>query len=129
MPRIARLVVKGEPAVYHVASRAALDGFVLGDVEKEYLLELMKRLSAVYLAEVMGFYVMESHFHLLARMHPGEEYDDEEIKRRFRLYYDDEIRELSKGQVPYFREKWSSLSEYVKEIKQGFSRFYNRRHH
>ena len=32
MPRIARLIVKGEPAVYHVLSRAALDGFVLGDV-------------------------------------------------------------------------------------------------
>ena len=30
MPRIARLIVKGEPAVYHVVSRAALDGFVLG---------------------------------------------------------------------------------------------------
>jgi len=38
MPRIARLIVKGEPAVYHVISRVALDGFVLGDVEKEYLL-------------------------------------------------------------------------------------------
>ncbi len=33
MPRIARLVVKGEPAVYHVVTRTALDGFVLGDVE------------------------------------------------------------------------------------------------
>jgi len=33
IPRIARLVVKGEPAVYHVISRTALDGFVLGDVE------------------------------------------------------------------------------------------------
>ena len=29
MPRIARLVVKGEPAVYHVMSRTARDGFVL----------------------------------------------------------------------------------------------------
>ena len=35
MPPIARLVVKGEPAVYHVVSQTALDGFVLGDVEKE----------------------------------------------------------------------------------------------
>lgn len=26
------------------------------------------------------------------------------------------------------REKWGNLSEYVKEIKQGFSRFYNKRH-
>ena len=129
MPRIARLVVEGEPAVYHVVSRSALDGFVLGDVEKEYLLELIKKLSAVYFAEVLGFCVMGSHFHLLVRMHPGEEYDDKEIKRRFRFYYDDENRDLGKGQIPYFREKWSSLSEYVKEIKQGFSRFYNKLHH
>ena len=33
MPRIARLKVKGEPAVYHVMSRMALEGFVPGDVE------------------------------------------------------------------------------------------------
>jgi hypothetical protein len=26
------------------------------------------------------------------------------------------------------REKWESLSEYIKEIKQGFSRWYNKRH-
>ena len=34
MARIPRLVVTGEPAVYRVMSRTALDGFVLGDVEK-----------------------------------------------------------------------------------------------
>ena len=32
------------------------------------------------------------------------------------------------AQVPYFRGKWESLSEYLKEIKQGFSRYYNRLH-
>ena len=31
--------------------------------------------------------------------------------------------------IPALREKWGSLAEFVKEIKQGFSRFYNRRHH
>jgi hypothetical protein len=45
MPRIARLKVKGEPALYHVMSRTALDGFVLGDVEKDYLLKLIQKLS------------------------------------------------------------------------------------
>ena len=39
MSRIARLKVKDEPAVYHVMSRTALAGFVIGDVEKEYLLK------------------------------------------------------------------------------------------
>ena len=75
MPRIGRLKIKGEEAVYHVMSRTALDGFVLGDVEKEFLLKLTKRLSRIYFAEVLGF-----------------------------------------------------CSEYIKEVKQGFSRFYNKRH-
>jgi hypothetical protein len=61
MPRVARLIVKGEPAVYHVVSRAALDGFVLGDVEKEYLLNLIKRLSLVYCTVVLGFCFMGNH--------------------------------------------------------------------
>ena len=130
MPRIARLIVKGEPTVYHVMSRTALDGLVLGDIEKEYLLNLVKRLSKIYFTEVLGFCLMGNHFHLLVRMHPGQGYDDEEIKTRFSQYYGDEPKiPISDGQIPYFRKKWESLSEYVKEIKQGFSRFYNRRHH
>ncbi len=31
MPRIARLVLKGEKTVYHVMSRTALEGYVLED--------------------------------------------------------------------------------------------------
>ena len=48
MARIPRLTAEGEPAVSHVISRTALDGFVLGDVEKDYLLSLIQQLSAVY---------------------------------------------------------------------------------
>ena len=70
MARIARLKVKGEPAVYHVISRTTLHGFVLGDVEKDHLPALMKRLSDFYFAEVLGFSILGNHFHLLVRMHP-----------------------------------------------------------
>lgn len=129
MPRIARMIVKGEPVVYHVMSRTALDGYVIGDVEKEFLFNLIKRLSSIYFAEVLGFCLLGNHFHLLVRMHPGEEYSDEEIKRRFKLMYGDlKDRELREGQIPFLRKKWGDLSEYVKEIKQSFSRFYNRLH-
>ena len=61
MPRKARMVVEGEAAVYHVISRTALDGFVLGDVEKDYLLKLIKELSAVYFAEVLAFCLLGNH--------------------------------------------------------------------
>ena len=129
MPRIARLKIKGETAVYHVMSRTALDGFVLGDIEKEFLLDLIKRLSKIYFAEVLGFCLMGNHFHLLVRMHSGDDYTDDDIKARFMDYYgrDREI-EFSEGQIPFYRKKWEDLSEYIKEIKQGFSRFYNKRH-
>ncbi len=130
MPRIARLKVKGEPAVYHVISRTALDGFALGDVEKDFLLNLIKRLSRVYFAEVLGFSILGNHFHLLVRMHPGEDVSDEEINRRVNLYYGgDSKREVhDERMLRALRKKWGNLSEYVKEIKQGFSRFYNKRH-
>jgi putative transposase len=130
MPRIARIVIKDEPAVYHVMSRTALDGYVLGDVEKEHLVELIKRLSQVYFAEVLGFCIMGNHFHLLVRMHQDEKYSDEEIRERFKLYYGrkDPDEELNIDNILQLRKRWSSISEYVKEIKQGFSRFYNRKH-
>jgi len=129
MPRIARMLVKGESAVYHVMTRTALDGYVLGDVEKDYLFQVIKKLSSVYFSEVIGVTVMGTHFHLLTRMHQGKEYSDEEIHRRFLLYYGEGTKkELSKGQIPSYRAKWENLSEYVKDIKQQFSRFYNKRH-
>ncbi len=58
MPRIARIKVKGEPTVYHIMSRTALDGFVLEDVEKDFLLNLIRRLSGLYFAEIIGFCIM-----------------------------------------------------------------------
>jgi len=129
MARIPRLTLTGEPAVYHVISRTALDGFVLGDVEKDYLLTLIQRLSAVYFTEVLGFCLMGNHFHLLVRMQPEAEFSDDEVRTRFQRYYGAASeRQLLDGQVPTRRAKWANLSDYVKEIKQSFSRWYNKRH-
>ena len=129
MPRIARLVVKGKKAVYHVMTRTALDGYVLEDVEKDFLLRHIRWLGKVYFVEVLSFCIMGKHFHLLARMEPGENKPIDNIRRRFEIYYrDDGKRELTEQLVPVLRDERGSLSEFVKEIKQGFSRFYNKRH-
>jgi len=130
MPRIARLVVKEEKAVYHVMSRTTLDGYVLKDVEKDFLVQHIRKLAKVYFSEVLGFCIMGNHFHLLVRMEPGRDKPLSEIRKRFEIYYGkDDKRELTEKLIPALREKWGSLSEFMKEIKQGFSRFYNRRHH
>lgn len=127
MPRIARLLRTGEQTVYHVMSRTALDGFPLGDVEKDYLVNLFKQLGRLYFTEIIGYSVLGNHFHLLVKMLPETDFSDDDIKQRFGTYFG-EKRFLSDEQIPFFREKYSSLSEFIKEIKMGFSRFYNRRH-
>lgn len=73
---------------------------------------------------------MGNHFHLVVRMHPGEGYSDTEIRRRYSSYYRDDDRrdEPLPGQITMFRHKWEQLSEFMKEIKQTFSRYYNKSH-
>ena len=126
MPRTSRLIISDEKAVYHVMSRTALDGFPLKDVEKDFLLDLIKRFSALYFTEILGFCLMGNHFHLLVKMIPDYRFTDDEIQERFEAFYGDS-REFAEGQIPYWREKLSSLSEFIREIKVGFARYYNRR--
>ncbi len=70
---------------------------------------------------------MGNHFHILVRMFPEDKFTDEDILKRYVDFYGDE-RIVAKGLVPSLREKLSSLSEFMREIKVGFARFYNRRH-
>ena len=93
MPRTSRLIIPDEKAVYHVMSRTALDGFPLQDVEKDFMLDLIKRLSALYFAEILGFCIMGNHFHLLVKMIPDHDFSDEEIRKRFEAFFG-ESREL-----------------------------------
>jgi REP element-mobilizing transposase RayT len=121
------MIIAEEKAVYHVMSRTALDGFPLKDVEKDFMLDLIKRFSSLYFTEILGFCLMGNHFHLLVIMIPENRFTDEEIKKRFETHHGDR-RDFAEGQIPYLREKLSSLSEFMREIKVGFARYYNRRH-
>ena len=60
-------------------------------------------------------------------MLPEYKFNDEEIEKRFVEFYGDE-RIFADGLIPSLREKLSSLSEFMREIKVGFARFYNRLH-
>jgi REP element-mobilizing transposase RayT len=121
------MIIADEKAVYHVMSRTALDGFPLKDVEKDFMLDLIKKFSSLYFTEILGFCLMGNHFHLLVKMFPENRFTDEYIQKRFEMFYGDS-RAFVKGHIPYLRAKLSSLSEFMREIKVGFARYYNRRH-
>jgi len=122
------MLIDDETTVYHVMSRTALDGFPIGDIEKDFMLGLIRRYSSLYLVEILGVCIMGNHFHLLVKMIPEYKFSDDEIEKRFVGFYGDE-RVFADGLIPSLREKLSSLSEFIREIKVGFARYYNRRHH
>jgi REP element-mobilizing transposase RayT len=121
-------MITGAPTAYHIMSRSALDGYPMDDVDKDFFVEQVVKLSKLFFVEVFGFCCMGNHFHLLVRMLPDAKYSDSELKKRLAAFYDKEPVFYEDGQLPYFREKLSSLSEYVREIKVRFARFYNKRH-
>ena len=125
MPRTSRMLISDEKAVYHVISRTALDGFPFGDREKDEFVKILKRVSRIYFAEVFGYAVMGNHFHLLVAMRPSHHFTDEDIKQRYLMVYGEDAP-FPEGRIEHYRRKWASLSEFVRELKQTFSRDFNR---
>jgi REP element-mobilizing transposase RayT len=121
------MVIDDETTVYHVMSRTALDGFVIGDIEKDFMLNLIKRYSALYFVEILGFCLMGNHFHILVKTLPDYKFTDQDIKKRYVGFYGDD-RVFTDGMIPSLRAKLPSLSEFVGAIKVEFARYYNRRH-
>ena len=108
-------------------SCTALDGFPFGDVEKDELVKIIKKFSKLFFVEVFGFLFMGNHFHLLIQMFPEHNFKDEEIRKRCKAHYGEDF-EVSDEQIADYRVKLSSLANYMKEIKQAFSWYYNQRH-
>ena len=69
---------------------------------------------------------MDNHFHILVRMFPEDHGDTAALRERFTLAHGDQARFPSE-KISNLRRKWSSLSEFIKDIKQNFSRYYNKK--
>jgi REP element-mobilizing transposase RayT len=121
----------GESCYYHFISRTVGQEYYLGDTEKERLLNIIKFYSGMYLVKVIGFCVMSNHFHLLIQSKPEHLYSDKNIANRIERYMpklaesniEDEVK-IARG-----RAKFGDISEYMRSIKQTFSRWYNKTNH
>lgn len=81
------------------------------------MLDLIRRYSALYLVEILGFCLMGNHFHILVRVFPEPQFTDEDILKRYVDFYGD-ARIFADGLVPSLRKKLSSLSEFMREINE-----------
>ena len=138
--RLARIKIHGRSAVYHCISRVCGGQMLLDEVGKERFVSILRRLATFCGLEVITHCVMSNHFHVLVRV-PGDPPDptDAELLRRLEVLYGKRgsVVQLARGDLartgrisPRLRQsllsRMGDVSEFMKELKQRFSRWYNR---
>ena len=48
MARIPRIMITGEPTAYHIMSRTALESYPMDDVDKDFFVEQIMKLSKLF---------------------------------------------------------------------------------
>jgi len=127
MARTKRFKINGDVGYYHVISRTVGGEFLLGDVEKEKLLSVIKPFSYLYFVNIIGYCIMDNHFHLLVKTSSVVDIDNEELKKRLSRHNKIISDEITESEILKYKEKLTDISEYVKSIKMTFSRWYNKR--
>jgi REP element-mobilizing transposase RayT len=142
MARPKRCLVSQEVGSYHIISRVAGGELLFNDRDKEYFLKLVQRFANGFFVQIHAFCIMSNHFHLLVTCLEKEagKASKKELFRRYKAIYPripgppegeyDSNGELVKpdgdGGVERLRQRLGSISRFVQEIKQGFSRWYNK---
>jgi len=139
--RMARIKIAGRGAVYHCISRVVGGQMLLGSLEKEKLRELLWQQAEFSGVEVVTYCLMSNHLHVLVRV-PGEVVatDPELVARALKFYgkqslYVQTLHQALKrqGALPEdlragLRERMGDVSAFMKELKQRFSKWFNRQH-
>ena len=117
---------------YHIVSRTVLKSFLLDEVAKEKFMVILRKLSQVYFVRVVSFAIMSNHVHLIVRMLPEEDISDEDVKHRFHRYYNEGVverfqRPFLEEEIDYYRTRFGDLSKFMQDLKQRFSRWYNKK--
>jgi REP element-mobilizing transposase RayT len=137
---------------YHVMSRTAGGEKLFGDVEKEAFRRLMWRMARFSGVEILTYALMNNHFHILVKVPERAKFlkrfdgegGEERLLEHLSLLYSKaylaslrqeiaRVREAGReGEVQLildtFRKRFCDLSCFVKELKERFSRWFNKHH-
>ena len=148
----------GNCSHFHVMSRVAGGDLLFGDEEKEAFRLLMWRMAKFSGVQILTYCIMGNHFHLLIRIPDREAFTqrfeveadvpggkgEQRLLEHLKLLYskayldrlDSEIRELRRQKreaevqrvFDAYKSRLCDLSAFVKELKERFSRWFNKKH-
>ena len=142
---------EGQEYAYHVMSRTTGGEFLFGDEEKEGLRKLIWKMATFFGVRVLTYCVMDNHFHVLVRVRDREQFckkfygesGEEHLFKHLKCLYSKafisklrkEIEQLRamgledevQASLDQFRNRFCDLSNYMKEVKERFSRWYNKK--
>lgn len=129
---------------YHAFSRVVNRDFIFGDLEKEFFRRTMRKLEAFTGLRILTYCIMSNHWHILIEVPEISELNDDQLLERLRRFYsrsqfsqilkeyeqakdraDDSWLESFRGR---YIGRMGDLSIFVKELKERFSKWYNRKH-
>jgi putative transposase len=139
--RKARIKLTGRTAVYHCISRIVGGEFLLDEAAQEQLRIMLRQQADFCGIQIVTHSELTNHFHAEVRVVPAGEISDPELLRRAQVLYSSTssfLRVLrqamsEQGALPEdlrqrLRQRMGEVSMFMKELKQRFSRWYNREH-
>jgi len=144
MGRTKRAWVSQSAGSFHIISRVAGGDIILHDQEKEYFMKLLERFASGFFVQIHAFCIMGNHFHILASglEQEAQKASKEELRERYKRLYPKETEPPpgsyqpngdlipdEDGGIERLRERLGSISRFVQELKQTFSRWFNKTHH
>lgn len=136
---------KNYNTVHHLTSRIAHRVFFLKKEERNDFMDLVRRVSAFSGVELIGWCVLDNHFHLYVYLPVPPPLTDEQVRQRMALLKGDCKRLLAdeakdegdcvggvnsmseENPMDRIRRRMYSIAEYMKMIKQWFTEGYNER--
>lgn len=143
MARSNRIYVSKELGSYHIINRVVGRQFLLGEAEKEHYLYLLQKFVKAFFIELHSFCIMDNHVHLLITGldEQAENASWEELLSRYRILYGPDAMppsgsaDFDGSEIPdpdygieRLRSRLGSVSRFMQELQQTFSRWYNERH-